>query len=199
MMPQMKRFLPWVATLLLAVGIAWYTIEWGRDLGYRSLGFVVWAWFAWLGWLVVGLEILGLKIELSQCYYAVKPFESNLRIYERLGVVLYKQWTINGVHWNRIVRLFGPSHRIIGDRQAMQRWLNLTRSKEAGHAIHLIMTVPALVAAAAIGWFDVLLHIVVLNVLFDMYPIMLQRYNRIRLTTALAGHSALTNDRVSAL
>lgn len=175
--------------LVLAIGltalIGWYSIDLANSLGLNNWLFWFWAWFAWLGWVVVLVELLHIPLDLGERIYRAKSFEKNGQLYVSLGVRYYKKFAPNGNYMNRVVRLFKPNYKIIKDAEAMRRWLLVTQSKETGHTIHLVMVIPALVNVLLNGWYQSAASLVVLTVLFDLYPVMLQRYNRFRIQRTL--------------
>jgi len=175
--------------LAIALGltalIGWYSVDLANSLGLGNWLFWFWAWFAWLGWVVVLVELLHIPLELGERIYRAKPFEKDGQFYVSLGVRCYKRFTPNGNYMNRVIRLFKPNFKLIKDAETMKRWLSVTRSKEAGHTIHWVMVIPALLYVLLNGWYQSAACLVVLTVLFDLYPVMLQRYNRFRIQRTL--------------
>jgi hypothetical protein len=120
-------------------------------------------------------------LDLGDRYHQPKPFEHGGRLYVRLGVRYFKLVAPYGDLMNRIMRFFRPDFRIIKNPASLQAWLETTRSKEAGHIVHTMMVLPALIFVLARRWYASAATLLLLTVLFDMYPVMLQRYNRFRL------------------
>ncbi len=170
-----------VISIVLASYVYIYFIDLGKDLGFQSVKFIVWAWFAALGWLVVTLKMLDIKGDWLDKYYLPKSFEMNGKLYAGSGVRLYKKFMFNGDIYNRILRKFKPAHRIISNRSSLVVWEKESRAKEFGHLIHFIMGLIALIYALTEGYYQAAIYLAILNILFNLYPIMLQRYNRARI------------------
>jgi hypothetical protein len=58
---------------------------------------------------------------------------------------------------------------------------NETRSAEAGHGIIFLLMLGLTLYALARGWWDAVGWLMLFNIIFNAYPVLLQRYNRIRL------------------
>lgn len=142
---------------------------------------LAWVWFASLGWLVILLLLLRLETDADEPYYRPTRLESDGRLYERLGVRAFGRFMVGGEYANRIVRRIRPSVRPVRGRTSLAAFARRTRSKEMGHLLHLLMTVPVLVLAVAVGSYGGAIAVLILDVLVDLYPIMPQRYNRIRI------------------
>jgi len=56
---------------------------------------------------------------------------------------------------------------------------------EAAHALVFVIVCAIAGGAVALGWLDTALWLTAFNVLFNGYPVMLQRYNRLRLEPLL--------------
>ena len=179
-----------VVAAALTVLIGWYTLELAQDFGLNNPAFWAWSWFAWLGWLVVVVQVLHIRLDLGERFCRPKPFEKNGYLYERLGVRHFKKFTVNGEYMNRIVRFYKPNFKVIRDVASMKHWLSVTRSKEAGHIVHFVMTLPALGYLLMRGYYLSAGCLIVLNILFDLYPVMIQRYNRFRIQRILRKYLA---------
>lgn len=174
-----------VLATALTVLVGGYTRDLAIDLGLNNPVFWLWAWFAWLGWIVVIVEVFHVNLDLGDRYDRAKPFEREGRLYRRLGVRQVKKFTVNGDYWNGLIRFVKPGYRVVQDEATAEQWLRLTRSKEAGHLLHMLLSVPALGYTLLQGWFESAICLLALDVLFDLYPIMIQRYNRFRLQRVL--------------
>jgi hypothetical protein len=101
--------------------------------------------------------------------------------YRRLGVPLVNRVTQNGQIVNGLLRRRYPGYRALPSRAAMVGVLRTTYVQEQFHwAAFLFFLVSALYAAlhAHPGWS---LLIILINVLYNLYPIWLQQYIRVRL------------------
>lgn len=66
-------------------------------------------------------------------------------------------------------------------RGALREWVDRTRSAERGHLVLLLAGAFTAAWAAWIGWSGWAIGLTAGNVLFNLYPILLQRYNRCRI------------------
>lgn len=108
-------------------------------------------------------------------------FERDGRFYERLGVRWFKRFATDGDYWNKLRRNSDPGFRNVRGFDSAIEWEARTRQSELVHFCSLA------VSLAVMGWLYsrdeyALLVAVFLAVLFwDIYPVMLQRYNRARI------------------
>lgn len=151
-----------------------------RAFGARSIRFafvVVWlplAWFALLGRVLVGRPVL----RLPAAVHALRAFEQDGRVYERLGVRVAKSLLRRGP-----LAVFAPDlHLPAEPTPATVAGLDeRMQQAEALHEILLVVTLGVVVNAAARGWWGAAGWTLLFNVLANGYPTMLQRYNRARL------------------
>ena len=134
-------------------------------------------WFAFLwNWLAISyLAVLGqfLPVVFPDSYYALSRFESDGAVYSALGIRLFQ----------KVVRLaplalFSPGLRFNSRRDLLNRLEMEMRRVEAAHALAFwLVTISALLfwwrgLAPAAAW------MMVFNLPLNVYPVMLQRYNR---------------------
>lgn len=125
---------------------------------------------------------------LSEWYFASRPFElrGNGKVYERLGAKFYKKYVPTS--GDVITRLRGIKRlniAAIGRRQALIEHELQTRKWEWRHLVSaLLLQAWAIFAGVSIGaehfWISSAINLVV-----NIYPIMVQRYNRARIVPCL--------------
>lgn len=103
------------------------------------------------------------------------------RLYGSLGIHLFKRIAPNGDLVNQLVRRRYPGYRVLGGRTDLPGFLEGTRSGERSHLVLLMMGLFTAVYAARIGWYRWAILLALGNVVFNLYPVMLQRYNRARI------------------
>ncbi len=111
-------------------------------------------------------------------YYEIKPFERSGRFYEQLGVHFFKRMVRRGP-----LAIFSPTLRFPGQKttSALRLLDNEMRKAETSHlAIFLVILLPVGYALFK-GWLDAVGWLLLFNILFNGYPVMLQRYNRIKI------------------
>ena len=127
-----------------------------------------------------------LTIFLPASYYQPKSFEVSGRFYKRLGVRWVKRWVPDGDYVVWRIRHFVPAYKVISSRGGLSAFDARTRRSEAGHLIWMFVTVPAVVYAFFCGWAKLAWWLFVGNLIINVYPIMIQRYNRARIRRILA-------------
>ncbi len=127
--------------------------------------------------------------KLKQWYFRLRPFElhGNGTIYARLGVRIYKKFVpttgdlvtrLRGIKRLKIVE--------IGDRRkALENYLNLTLKWEWRHLISAVFLQSwALLAGITLGMEHFWISSTI-NIFVNFYPIILQRFNRVRLVSII--------------
>lgn len=160
-----------VAVVTVAVG---GILVWVADrFGVRGVVFafaVNWGAMCWMG-----TVRLVAPPPLPASFFDIRRFERSGRVYELLGVRLVKRAVRRGpLHWfNPKLRM--PAERTPGQlRQLEQRM----REPEASHAWLFVAMLAVTAHALARGWWGAAAWTMAFNVAFNLYPVMLQRYNR---------------------
>ena len=154
--------------------------------GFSSLLFVV--------PLVAGGTLVRL---LPEAYHRIRRFEESGRLYAWMGVRYFKRFVPNGDYSNRLLRASNPGHRIIRDKASMVRFEASTRLAERVHLGALLMPLPCAAYALHLGWNGFALWLLLPNVPFHVYPILVQRYSRGRIRRVLNARSAPVRRRPS--
>ncbi len=118
---------------------------------------------------------------LPPSYYRVRPFERSGRLYEALGVRLFRYFVPDGDLANRWRRRQDPRFRIIPNRRFAAAFVRRTELSEKSHLVLLLMGILSAAFALRIGWRGWAVYLAVGNVLANLYPVLLQRYTRTRL------------------
>ena len=118
---------------------------------------------------------------LPENYYRLRFFELSGRLYEWVGIRRFKRVVPDGDYLNRLVRQSNPQHRLISSQESLIQFEARTRLAERLHLGALILPVPCIAHAVALKWTGFALWMVLANVAFHAYPILLQRYTRGRI------------------
>ncbi len=113
-------------------------------------------------------------------YFEIRSFERDGRLYEWLGVRLFRFFVPMGDGINRLVRYFQPDYRIV-NAESVADFEKRTINAESFHLYCLLLIVPSAIYAAVLGWWGWVLLLTVPNVLLHLYPVLLQRYTRARI------------------
>lgn len=137
----------------------------------------------WL-WVLVPLCIIP--------YFLKKGFVDRLALskrrepYIRLGVDVIQEYVQHGGMVNRLIRRRYPTYRIVFDKTTVGRQLSSTYMFERFHlGMAAAFWVLIFHAACSLRWKWALL-ILVCNFIYNVYPVLLQQYMRIRLKRLLA-------------
>lgn len=104
------------------------------------------------------------------------------RIYRRLGVVGFMV-LLRRIGWHAAIR----DDRVFdGTRRTIASYERATRHGENAHLCIFLFTLLPIVYAAIRGWWDAVGWILGMGIAFHVYPIMLQRYQRVRLRALLS-------------
>ena len=120
-------------------------------------------------------------------YYDIKSFERTGQVYERVGIRLFKMLVRRGPLSIFSLTLRFPEHRTIAVLIYLDREM---RKAETGHVFSFLLTLLFIGYALLRGWFDAAGWMLAFNVVINGYPIMLQRYNRIKLQELIQRQSA---------
>ena len=169
------------ATVAAAVALAWAM----RAFDARGVWFafiVVWLPMAWLG-----TVSRWARPRLPRSYFALRTFEQDGQVYERLGVTVVKAMLRRGP----IARFNADLHLpAVRTPESLARLDQRMRDAEASHAILFAATLGVAIHAGARGWLGAAAWTTLFDVLLNGYPVMLQRYNRALLRQRFAGDLA---------
>jgi hypothetical protein len=172
---MMTNFLKHSLVVLLATAVFVFAFNWTVSaFGFRSI------FFAFLAnWLVISwVAILGqvISFTFSPNYYQTKPFEHDGRIYERLGVHHFKKLVRRGP-----LTFLSPTLRKGEGVDGFQKLLGEMQKAETAHVVIFAMMLLLICYSLVRGWIDAAGWLMLFNIIINAYPVMLQRYNRIKL------------------
>jgi hypothetical protein len=122
-----------------------------------------------------------LKSPLASPYFDEKEWERRGKIYEYLGINFFRKLLV-WIGWEKVIR---KSYPIEKNTKVLENLHYQTKKSELEHLVILVIVFGFNVFVAF--KFGVLksLWLLLLNILFNLYPILLQRYNRPRIERAL--------------
>ena len=133
------------------------------------LNFSLFGWITLIEWL--------LAPPLSSAYFNSYAFERNGKIYERLGINLFRKFlVITG--WEKLRKAGAP---VKSSLDALVKQELTTRKAEFGHGIVSLIILVLNIYVYIRHGFAAAAWMLGMNLLLGIYPIMLQRYNRPRL------------------
>jgi Glycosyl-4,4'-diaponeurosporenoate acyltransferase len=164
-------------TIGMAALMAWSLRVFGARSAWFALA-VVWlplGWFALLG------RILALRrpvLRLPAYVHALRAVEADGRVYELAGVRVAKRLLRRGPLAVGAPDLHLPAEPTPANLAVLDGRM---RQAEAIHDILVVVTLAVAVSAAVRGWWAAAGWLLLFNIVFNVYPAMLQRYNRARL------------------
>ena len=163
-----------------------------------ALTLIVWTFVAFefrspifaflINWLVMSwVAMMGQFVTfpfLPSTYYEIKPFEQSGQVYERLGVSIFKKIVRRGP-----LTVFSPTLRFPAERSvsALKTLENEMRKAETSHLAIFCLILLLVGYALVKGWFDAVAWLLLFNIFFNGYPVMLQRYNRLKIRKLING------------
>ena len=122
-----------------------------------------------------------LKSQLASPYYTEKAWEQRGKIYESFGINFFRKLLV-WIGWEKLNKKANPIEK---NTKALMHLHYRTKQSEFGHIIVFIIVFGFTIYS--VFKFGVLqsLWLLILNLLLNLYPILLQRYNRPRLERAI--------------
>lgn len=168
-----KKLTLFMLTTIAAI----FFIAWSlSSFGFHSpISALVVNWFV-LSW--IATITLVTHLSFTSTYYDTRPFERTGQFYERIGIRLVKKFLRRGP-----LRILSPTLKLPKENtvSALLNLENEMRKAETAHSLTLIFMLSVVDYAAANGWIDAVMWMLLFNIILNVYPIMLQRYNRIKL------------------
>ena len=161
----------------IATIVAIVLLLWSLDsFGFRSPIFAFLVNWLVMSWVAVAGQVV--HFSFAPGYYTIKPFERTGQVYERLGIRLFKRLVRRGP-----LALFSPTLHLPRDKTvpALRKLETEMRKAETGHVLASLVTLLFAGYALLQGWFDAVAWLLAFNILINGYPVMLQRYNRMKL------------------
>jgi hypothetical protein len=116
-----------------------------------------------------------LPLPMPAWYLRSRRFEQPW-LYEWLGIRAFKK-----LMRSRLYRRVNPDFQLIGGRSGLPALREKMHASEIAHGLAFLAAAAFAAGALSFRWLDAAAWITLFNVLFNGYPVMLQRYNRIRL------------------
>lgn len=115
------------------------------------------------------------KIQLSQ----------STKAYTKIGIRFIKKYTQDGDLVNRFIKNQHPRYKYVENKQAIQKLIGKSYMQEKFHYIVFVFFICLMIYAIIqrlIGW---AIFMGIANIIYNLYPIFLQQYNRIRIDNLL--------------
>ena len=132
------------------------------------------------------MSIRSSLFRLWSLYFHSQAWEGDGRVYERLGIRKVGRFMVGGYYSLAAIRLLsGRKHRRLRGRRSAHEWLIFTFVAELGHEIFFVVMLVISANHAAAGRWKSAGIAAALNLVINVIPIMVQRYNRARIVSVL--------------
>lgn len=158
------------ATVVLGVSVVWFINGPGK-LSWASSLSVSWFIVVWLS----ALQLLT-PLWLPNWYYLHKDFEMSGRIYELIGVLLLRK-----LLRREPIHILAPKIQHSGQRESLPVLESEMRIAETIHVYSFVSTFLLFGFSLFNVWLKSAAWLMLFNILLNIYPVILQRYNRVRL------------------
>jgi len=166
----LSRLIALLITLIVGVVVLYFA----RETGINRISFAFWINWLLMFW-VYALHRTG-AVNLPEAYFQVRPFEKPL--YRLLGVRYFQRILRYASVFNREIRLRGGRRDLVRLEKAM-------RGAEQAHAMIFVIVSGFTLYALFRGWWASAFWYLLFNMLFNGYPVMVQRLNRERISSLL--------------
>lgn len=161
-----------IITIIFIVLLRWVlqTFDWRSPLFAFLANWLVMAWIA------TSSEVI--QVAFAPGYYAIRPFEQSGRLYERLGIRFFKRLVRRGPLAIFSLNLRFPPEKTVPALRGLESKMC---GAETSHVLIFLIMFLFIGYALFQGWLAAVGWLLFFNLLLNGYPVMLQRYNRIRL------------------
>lgn len=122
-----------------------------------------------------------LKSPFNSGYYKEKGWEDRGKIYELLGINFFRKLLL-WIGWEKLNKKSNPIEK---NTKSLRHLLYRTKQSELGHIIIFVIVLGFTALVAIQYGVRESLWLIILNTLLNLYPILLQRYNRPRYVRAI--------------
>ncbi len=172
----MKKILTLISISIIGIASIYALVR------YMKLDSFMFAWaLNFLLMLFMQAFIETLKSPLTSSYYNEQKWERGGKVYQRFGIDIFRKLLV-WIGWEKLIKKSSPVER---NANALVTLLYQTKKSELGHlVIFFIVLVFNIFVLFKFGFLKSL-PLLVLNVILNLYPIFLQRYNRPRIIRAI--------------
>jgi hypothetical protein len=153
-------------------------------ISFSALGWYWGEYFAedraeWLLYVFIVASVLAFNIPVK--LISALNLSTNPRTYEWIGVRAMRWLVQDGMLVRRVNQRLGKNHKAIPNRQAALKYLNKIAMQERYHYCCFVFFSLSSVSAILTGKIGLALLMAISNIVYNVYPILLQQYNRLRI------------------
>lgn len=172
MKTSLKLILWLISTALVTVILVFVLQLFPKILPVDGFLFAFELHFLMMGWYAFSLPKL--KLEYNTSYFETKPFENNGRLYTYFGVNGFR-WFLKIIQWEKFSNSING--KVTYNLKQLQKRARHTKEAELAH---LILAIHFGLLSSIFCFTNNVFWILFLNIIFHLYPIFVQRYNRPR-------------------
>jgi len=142
-----------------------------------------WFCYRWMEpkWLYFFIAISLLSGFLPASFYYAMQLGKTTSVYKKIGIRFIKKFTQDGDFVNRLIRSKFPEYRLVDSKSSVKRQFKKAFLNERFHFIMLSFFLLTTFYALVHGYIWWVVILTVTNIIYNIYPIFLQQYLRIRL------------------
>jgi hypothetical protein len=138
-------------------------------------------WFAansllWC-FIFIGISVVSQFLPVGQIQLSHNP-----RFYENFGVKFIRKFVQNGEFINRLIRKAKPNYRIIKSKANAMQYMKTIKMNERYHFICFVFFSLTAMYALITSHYTLSMLVIIANIIYNIYPILLQQYNRARVS-----------------
>ena len=137
-----------------------------------------WENYSSLLYIAVAISLAVLILPPSVLRYF--QFSRNPQFYRRFGISFFKKFVQNGTYVNRAIDKKSPGYKVVATRADAARYIQTINMYERFHLVCLLFFAINCVYAICAGQNVIAAFILTANLIYNIVPIMLQQYNRLR-------------------
>ena len=124
-------------------------------------------------------------ILLPSSFYDAIQWSKKVSFYETIGIRIVRKLTQDGDWINRLIRKKVPGYKVFDSRRLPSAYLQKTYMVERIHTAMFLFFGCSAIAALIKGYKGWALLLILTNLIFNIYPNLLQQYNRLRIRQIL--------------
>lgn len=167
-----NTFHKWIIVGITTFGMGLFIIF--PFMSMSSLSYSVTLNFILMIWMSIGETLL--IPELKSSYFKAHPIEEGGKIYKYLGIDLFRKFLVL-IGWERSRKKETPIRKSL---ILLEYYEFRTRASEFGHGIIAIIIVFITLYVCVVYSIKETIWLISFNIFLNIYPMMLQRYNRPR-------------------
>jgi hypothetical protein len=149
-------------------------------LGFSPVGYFCYTRME-LVWLYIFLALSLPVLLLPNAVYDAMQISRTTAVYERIGIRIVRKFTQDGDWVNRMIRRRFPKYKVFDSYPSIRRHLRKAYTIEKVHFVFFLFFLYASLYALVNHYFLWAGLITLTNLIFNIYPNLLQQYNRLRL------------------